>query len=80
MQAQHSTTEGRHDGIGIPSATRPFAVVKNSKNKQNEMTKTYAADQEPHLRGAGIKCYENIIKNLFLLPVIAGLGLIHLTG
>jgi hypothetical protein len=34
MQAKHSTTEGRHDGIGIPSATRPFAVV--NKNKQTK--------------------------------------------
>jgi hypothetical protein len=36
MQAKHSTTEGRHDGIGIPSATRPFAVA--NKNKQNKKT------------------------------------------
>jgi hypothetical protein len=36
MQTKHSTTEGRHDGIGIPSATRPFAVA--NKNKQNEKT------------------------------------------
>src|SRR2546427_12076751 len=36
MKAKHSTTEGRHDGIGIPSATRPFAVA--NKNKQNKKT------------------------------------------
>jgi len=41
MQAKHSTTEGRHDEIEIPSATRPFAVANKNKqtNKQNEMTK-----------------------------------------
>jgi hypothetical protein len=38
MQAQHSTTEGRCDGIGIPSSSRPFAVVKKTKNKQNKKT------------------------------------------
>jgi len=34
MQPKHSTTECRHDGIGIPSATRLFAVA--NKNKQNK--------------------------------------------
>jgi hypothetical protein len=34
MQAKQSTTEGRHDGSGIPSSTRPFAAA--NKNKQNE--------------------------------------------
>jgi hypothetical protein len=35
MQPKHSTTEGRHDGIGIPSESGPFAVVnKNQQTKQ----------------------------------------------
>ncbi len=38
MQANHSTTEGRQDGIGIPSATRPFAVA--NKKQRNETNKT----------------------------------------
>src|SRR6266850_1497871 len=43
MQAEHSTTEGRQDGIGIPSATRPFAVVKKTTNKErtNRMIKLF---------------------------------------
>ena len=36
MQAKHSTTECRHDGIGIPSATRPFAVVNKKQTKQKD--------------------------------------------
>jgi hypothetical protein len=36
MQAKHSTTEGRHDGIGIPSAIRPFAVANKNKNKEKQ--------------------------------------------
>jgi hypothetical protein len=37
MAAKRSTTEARHDGIGIPSAIPPFAVAY--KNKHNERTK-----------------------------------------
>src|SRR5712671_727327 len=35
---KHSTTEGRHDGIGIPSATRSFAVVKKTTNSERTNT------------------------------------------
>ena len=38
MQTKQSTTEGRHDGIGIPFATRPSAVVKNQKNQEGTNT------------------------------------------
>src|SRR3989442_7188696 len=43
MQTKQSTKEGRHDGIEIPSATRPFAVVKKTTNKErtNRMIKLF---------------------------------------
>ena len=46
MQTNQSTTEGRHDGIGIPSALRRFAVVnKNRKTEPMKLIKslTFAA-------------------------------------
>jgi hypothetical protein len=36
VQTKHSTTEGPHDGIGIPASARPFVVANKNKNKQNE--------------------------------------------
>src|SRR5207247_3346052 len=43
MQAKQSTTEGRHYGIGIPFATRPFAVANKNKNEEstNRMIKLF---------------------------------------
>jgi hypothetical protein len=39
-QPKRSTTKCRHDGMGIRSSTRPFAVVKKTKTKHNEKTKS----------------------------------------
>jgi hypothetical protein len=41
MQAKQSTTEGRDDGIVIPSATRPFAVANKNKTKTNKTKRQY---------------------------------------
>jgi hypothetical protein len=37
MQMKHSTTEVRHDGIGIPSESQPFAVVNKTKTNTKSM-------------------------------------------
>src|SRR5437867_8704672 len=34
MQAKHSTTEGRHDGIGIPSCNPAFRSSQQKQTKQ----------------------------------------------
>src|SRR6185369_1748079 len=40
MQTKHSTTEGCHDGIGIPSSTLPFAVANKNKKQKDRTMKT----------------------------------------
>ena len=58
MQAKHSTTKGRHDGIGIPSAIRPFAVVKETKNKErtNNENQINRDSVDRLLRTGGSEC------------------------
>jgi hypothetical protein len=50
MQAKDSTTEGRHDGIGMPSSPRPFAVVK--KNNKQRKNKSYDQIIQPIRRAS----------------------------
>jgi hypothetical protein len=53
MQTKHSTTECRHDGVGIPSATRPFAVASKNKKQTKQKDSTYEDNQKHPIRGSG---------------------------